>query len=239
MKKNVTSLSSREFGSKRRRLLKKTSAGAAVLAVWLLPKKWQKPVVNVVGLPAHAQMSPVGTPRLTTTHANRTTQFEPPLPVTTTVATTTLAATTAATTTPGGLPVITMEVEDKKADGISAVNADASVHIHEGKRTSFQIKANRKSDEDISIVLSLYGQAIYEEDYEIEGVSEVTQTPVGSYRATYVLPAGEDEGELHFIAINSGGFIKNVGILLFHGVGYTTGVPNGLSIIIRALWVKF
>ncbi len=49
--------------SKRRTLLKKTGgvAAGAVLLSPLMPKKWQKPAIDVVGLPVHAQTSPAAT----------------------------------------------------------------------------------------------------------------------------------------------------------------------------------
>ncbi len=90
--------------SKRRTLLKKTGTvtATAALATWLLPKQWQKPVIDVVGLPLHAQTSPavattVATTRATTTEA--TTTEATTTEATTTQATTTQATTTAATTT--------------------------------------------------------------------------------------------------------------------------------------------
>ena len=71
--------------SKRRTLLKKTGTvtATAALATWLLPKQWQKPVIDVVGLPLHAQTSPavattVATTRATTTEA--TSGPRPPRP---------------------------------------------------------------------------------------------------------------------------------------------------------------
>ncbi len=44
----------------RRKLLKRTAraTATAALATWLLPKQWQKPAIDVVGLPVHAQTSP-------------------------------------------------------------------------------------------------------------------------------------------------------------------------------------
>ncbi len=50
--------SSAGVNGKRRILLKKTGAATAVLTTWMLPKKWQKPAIDVVGLPVHAQTSP-------------------------------------------------------------------------------------------------------------------------------------------------------------------------------------
>ncbi len=85
---DVTDSSSPSAGvdGKRRTLLRKTSAATATaaLASWLLPKKWQKPAIDVVGLPVHAQTSPAVATTAATTEA------------TTTEATTTAATTTAA-----------------------------------------------------------------------------------------------------------------------------------------------
>ncbi len=80
--------------SNRRTLLKKTGTitATAALATWLLPKQWQKPVIDVVGLPLHAQTSPAVATTAATTGATTT-------EATTTEATTTEATTTEATTT--------------------------------------------------------------------------------------------------------------------------------------------
>lgn len=59
MKSNTRKTGNDDLNSRgKRRLLKALSAGGVVATAPLLPTAWTKPVVNVVVLPAHAQMSP-------------------------------------------------------------------------------------------------------------------------------------------------------------------------------------
>ena len=53
------------------------------VATWLLPKKWQKPAIDAVGLPVHAQTSPAVATTAATTEAPTTTATAAPVGVTT------------------------------------------------------------------------------------------------------------------------------------------------------------
>ncbi len=69
---------------KRRKLLKNTggvAAGAALLLP-LMPKKWQKPAIDVVALPVHAQTSPAVATTVAITTAPTTTATAAPVGVT-------------------------------------------------------------------------------------------------------------------------------------------------------------
>ena len=98
--------------SKRRTLLKRTGTvtATAALATWLLPKQWQKPAIDVVGLPLHAQTSPAVVTTAATTGA------------TTTEATTTRGTTTEATTTRG----TTTEATTTEATTTEATTTEAT-----------------------------------------------------------------------------------------------------------------
>ncbi len=130
---------------RRRKLLKNTATATAtaVVAVGLLPKKWQKPTIDAVGLPVHAQTSPAVATTAATTEATTTAATTEA----TTTAATTEATTTASTTLPR-LPVITISVDRTsvvaggsatiilRADRVLSDNLDIGLSVTDGDRPS-------------------------------------------------------------------------------------------------------
>ncbi len=82
-----------EKNPERRKVLKSTLAGGAVITTSVLPEKWSKPAVDAVIIPSHARMTAGGgdpgsgtttaTPTTTNTSTTTTTTSTTPAPTTT------------------------------------------------------------------------------------------------------------------------------------------------------------